>query len=336
MSAMLKTNGVKIKGVGRYAPEIVATNDDYAKIVETNDEWITQRTGIKTRHISNGEPTYYLGAMAAKEAIANAGISAEEIGLILASTCTPDYYTPSTACLVQRELGVSGCPAIDINCACSGFVYAVDMAKRYLAEGDIKYVLVVAAEELSKFVDYTDRSTCILFGDAAAAVVLEKEEDTLFASYTAADGMGAPYLAARALLTTNPFRQTESEFDMNMPEPNKHFLLQDGKEVYKFATKALPKAVEEACKKADISPEELDAIIPHQANIRIIETAAKHLKVPMDKMVLNISDYGNTSSASIPGAFYDGVSSGRIKRGDKVCFVGFGGGLTYGAVVIEY
>ena len=149
---MLKTNGVKIKGVGRYAPEIVATNDDYAKIVETNDEWITQRTGIKTRHISNGEPTYYLGAMAAKEAIANAGISAEEIGLILASTCTPDYYTPSTACLVQRELGVSGCPAIDINCACSGFVYAVDMAKRYLAEGDIKYVLVVAAEELSKFV----------------------------------------------------------------------------------------------------------------------------------------------------------------------------------------
>lgn len=336
VSAMLKTNGVKIKGVGRYAPEIVATNDDYAKIVETNDEWITQRTGIKTRHISNGEPTYYLGAMAAKEAIANAGISAEEIGLILASTCTPDYYTPSTACLVQRELGVSGCPAIDINCACSGFVYAVDMAKRYLAEGDIKYVLVVAAEELSKFVDYTDRSTCILFGDAAAAVVLEKEEDTLFASYTAADGMGAPYLAARALLTTNPFRQTESEFDMNMPEPNKHFLLQDGKEVYKFATKALPKAVEEACKKADISPEELDAIIPHQANIRIIETAAKHLKVPMDKMVLNISDYGNTSSASIPGAFYDGVNSGRIKRGDKVCFVGFGGGLTYGAVVIEY
>ena len=212
---MLKTNGVKIKGVGRYAPEIVATNDDYAKIVETNDEWITQRTGIKTRHISNGEPTYYLGAMAAKEAIANAGISAEEIGLILASTCTPDYYTPSTACLVQRELGVSGCPAIDINCACSGFVYAVDMAKRYLAEGDIKYVLVVAAEELSKFVDYTDRSTCILFGDAAAAVVLEKEEDTLFASYTAADGMGAPYLAARALLTyssvaENPAQETYS------------------------------------------------------------------------------------------------------------------------------
>lgn len=333
---MLKTTGVKVKGIGRYVPELIASNDDYAKIVETNDEWITQRTGIKTRHISNGEPTYFLGAKAAEEAVKDAGISAEEIGIIIVTTCTPDYFTPSAACLIQRELGISGCPALDVNCACSGFVYAVDMAKRYLACGDIKYALVVAAEELSKFVDYTDRSTCILFGDAAAAVVLEKAEDTLFSSFLAADGSGAGYLASRALLTLNPFRQTETEFDMNMPEPNKHYLLQDGKEVYKFATKALPKATEEACRKADITPAELDAIIPHQANVRIIETAAKHLKVPMEKMVLNIDKYGNTSSASIPNAFYDGVKDGRIKRGDKVCFVGFGGGLTYGACIIEY
>ncbi|MCD8095026.1 MAG: ketoacyl-ACP synthase III [Ruminococcus sp.] len=333
---MEKTTGVKILGVGRYVPELVATNDDYAKIVETSDEWITQRTGIKTRHISDGEPTYYLGAMSAKEAIENAGIAAEDIGLILVTTCTPDYFTPSTACLIQRELGVVGCPAIDLNCACSGFVYAVDMARRYLLCDDIKYVLVVAAEELSKFVDYSDRSTCILFGDAAAAVVLEKSEDTLFSSFLAADGSGAGYLASRAMLTINPFRQTDSEFDMQMPEPNKHYLLQDGKEVYKFATKAMPYAVEKACEAAGIEPDDLDAIIPHQANIRIIETAAKHLHVPIDKMVLNIADYGNTSSASIPNAFYDGIESGRIKHGDKVCFVGFGGGLTYGACIVEY
>ena len=315
---MKKTTGVRIKGAGRYVPELIATNDDYAKIVDTNDEWITQRTGIKTRHISNGEPTYYLGAMAAKEALKDAGIGADEIGLIIATTCTPDYFTPSTACLS------------------SGFVYAVDMARRYLLCDDIKYVLVVAAEELSKFVDYEDRSTCILFGDAAAAVVLEKSEDTLFSSCLKADGSGARYLASRALLTINPFRQTETEFDMEMPEPHKHYLIQDGKEVYKFATNALPAAVAEACEKAEISPEELDAIVPHQANVRIIETAAKKLHVSMDKMVLNIADYGNTSSASIPNAFVDGVKSGRIKRGDKVCFVGFGGGLTYGACIFEY
>lgn len=333
---MIKTTGVRIKGCGRYVPELIATNDDYARIVDTNDEWITQRTGIKTRHITNGEPTYYLGAMAAKAAIENAGITADEVGMIIATTCTPDYYTPSTACLIQRELEVSGCPAVDINCACSGFVYAVDMARRYMLAGDINNVLVVAAEELSKFVDYEDRSTCILFGDAAAAVVLERTEDTLFSSFLAADGSGAQYLASRALHSVNPFRQTETEFDMKMPEPNKHYLLQDGKEVYKFATCALPKAVSEACVKAGLTPDELDAIIPHQANVRIIETAAKHLKVSMDKMVLNISEYGNTSSASIPNAFFDGIASGRIKRGDKVCFVGFGGGLTYGACIIEY
>lgn len=333
---MTKTTGVRIKGTGRFVPELVASNEDFARIVDTNDEWITQRTGIKTRHISDGEPTYYLGAMAAKAAVENAGIRAEDIGLIIATTCTPDYYTPSTACLIQRELGASGCPAIDINCACSGFVYAVDMARRYLLADDIDYVLVVATEELSKFVDYEDRSTCILFGDAAAAVVLEKADDALFSSYLAADGSGAHYLAARALHSVNPFRKTEADFDMKMPVPNKHYLLQDGKEVYKFATCALPKAVSEACTKAGITPDELDAIIPHQANVRIIETAAKHLKVPMDKMVLNIADYGNTSSASIPNAFADAVNSGRIKRGDKVCFVGFGGGLTYGACILEY
>lgn len=329
--------GVKIKGIGKYVPELIATNEDFTKIVDTSDEWITQRTGIKTRHITNGEPNYYLGAKAAEAAIADAGIKAQDIDLIIVATCTPDFYTPSEACLIQREIGASGSMAMDINCACTGFDYGLDMAKRYLqTEDDVKTVLLVAAEELSKFVDYTDRSSCILFGDGAAAFVLEKQENTLYSSYLGADGSGAKFLAARALRSENVFRTNKEEFDMAMPELKAHLFTQDGKEVYKFATRALPDAVSKACKKAGISPEELDAIVPHQANVRIIETAAKNLGVSMDKMVVYIDRYGNTSSASIPIAFCDAVADGRIKRGDRICLVGFGGGLTYAAVVFEY
>lgn len=332
-----KVTGVKIKGIGKYVPEMVATNEDFTKIVETSDEWITQRTGIKQRHITNGEPTYYLGAMAAKAAMADAGVKAEDIGLIIATTVTGDYFTPSLSCLIQREIGAIGCIAFDLNAACAGFVYGFDTAKRYLQTGDgIKTVLLVASEELSKFVDYTDRSSCVLFGDGAAAFVLETAEDTTYSSFLGADGNGAKYLASRALKSENALRTNSEEFDMDMPETKDYFFKQDGKEVYKFATKALPNAVEQACAKIEISPDDLDWIVPHQANIRIIETAAKHLGVSMDKFPVYIDRYGNTSSASIPIAFCDAVAEGRIKRGDKVCLVGFGGGLTYGAAVFEY
>ncbi|MDO4945414.1 MAG: beta-ketoacyl-ACP synthase III [Ruminococcus sp.] len=334
---MAKVTGIKVKGIGSYVPEAIATNEDFAKIVDTSDEWITQRTGIKTRHITNGEPNYYLGARAAEKAIADAGIEPTDIDLIIVATCTPDFYTPSEACLIQREIGAIGSMAMDINCACTGFDYGVDMAKRYLqSDDDVHTVLLIAAEELSKFVDYTDRSSCILFGDGAAAFVLQKQENALYASYLGADGNGAKFLAARALKSENVFRTNKEEFDMDMPELKDYFFTQDGKEVYKFATKALPNAVLKACEKAGISPEELDAIVPHQANVRIIETAAKNLGVSMDKMVVYIDRYGNTSSASIPMAFCDAVAEGRIKRGDKICLVGFGGGLTYAAVVFEY
>lgn len=337
MEQIAKKTGIRVKGIGKFVPELVATNDDFAKIVETSDEWITQRTGIKTRHITNGEPTYYLGAMAAKEAIANAGIEASEIDLIIATTVTPDFYTPSLSCLIQREIGAIGSLAMDVNCACAGFVYGVDMAKRYLqADDDVKTVLLVAAEELSKFVDYTDRSSCVLFGDGAAAFVLEKQEDTIYSSFLGADGNGAKFLVSRALKSENAFRTNKEEFDMAMPITKDYFFTQDGKEVYKFATKALPNAVKKSCEKAGITPDELDEIVPHQANIRIIETAAKNLDLPMDKFPMYIDRYGNTSSASIPLAFYDAVQDGKIKRGDKVCLVGFGGGLTYGGVVFEY
>lgn len=316
---------------------MIAANEDFAKIVDTSDEWITQRTGIKTRHITNGEPTYFLGTQAAKAAMADAGVEAKDIDLIICATLTPDFFTPSTACLIQREIGAVGSMAIDINCACTGFCYGIDMARRYLlSEDDVDTVLLVANEELSKFVDYTDRSTCVLFGDGAAAFVLERKKDALYSSFLGADGNGAKYLTSRALRSDNAFRTNEEDFDMDMPVTKDHYFVQDGKEVYKFATKTMPMAIQKACEKAEISPEELDAIVPHQANVRIIETAAKNLGLSMDKMVVYIDRYGNTSAASIPIAFCDAVAEGRIKRGDKVCLVGFGGGLTYAGVVFEY
>ena len=331
------TCGIHIKGTGSFVPELIADNEMFSKIVDTNDEWITQRTGIKTRHISNGEPNFYLGAKAAEKAMADAGITAQDIDLIIVSTCTPDFYTPSEAALIQREIGAIGSMAIDINCACTGFDYGLDMAKRYLqSEDGVDTVLLVATEELSKFVDYTDRSSCILFGDGAAAFVLERNKQTLYSSYLGADGNGAKFLVSRALKSENVFRTNKEDFDMAMPQTKDYFFAQDGKEVYKFATKALPDAVLHACEKAGMTPDELDCIVPHQANVRIIETAAKNLGISMDKMIVYIDRYGNTSSASIPIAFCDAVAEGRIKRGDKVCFVGFGGGLTYAAVIFEY
>lgn len=329
--------GVKIIGVGKYVPELIVTNEMMSEIVETNDEWITTRTGIKSRHITNGEPTYHLGAMAAKEAIEDSGINPKDIGLIIVTTITNDFSTPSAACLIQREIGAVGSMAIDINCACAGFVYAYDMAKRYLqTDESLKYALVVSAEELSKITDYTDRSTCVLFGDGAAAVVMELAENKMFSSYLGADGTGAEFLLARSYNSETPFTTNHDRFDDKMPDGNSHFLYQNGKEVYKFATKTLPSAVKTACEKIGLSPEDLDIIIPHQANVRIIETAAKNLNLSMDKFYLNLDKHGNTSSASIPLALYDAVKEGKLKRGDKACIVGFGAGLTYGGVVFEF
>ncbi len=329
--------GVKILGAGKYVPELVVTNEMMSEIVETNDEWIRTRTGIKTRHITNGEPTYHLGAMAAEEALKNSGIKPEDIGLIIVSTITNDFTTPSASCLIQREIGAIGSMAIDVNCACSGFVYSFDMAKRYLqTDDDLKYALVISAEELSKITDYTDRSTCVLFGDGAAAIVLEKCEDSIYAEYLGADGSGAEYLLARSYVSDTPFTTNHDKFDDKMPDGVSHYLYQNGKEVYKFATKTLPAAVNKACEKAGISPDELKVIIPHQANVRIIETAAKNLGLSMDKFYLNLDSHGNTSSASIPLALYDAIKEGKLNRGDKACFVGFGAGLTYGGVVFEY
>ena len=329
--------GIRILGTGNYQPQKKVVNEDFTAFIDTSDEWITTRTGMKERFVSNGEPTWFMGAQAAKDAIAAAGISPEEIGVIIDTSVTPDYYTPSMACMIQRELGAVNAMTIDVNCACAGCVYGIDMAKRYLqTDNDIKYALVVANENLTKITDYTDRSTCVLFGDGAAAVVMERADDALYSSFLGADGTGAKFLFARSLPPANAFMTGEGRVDDGFPESNAHYLYQDGREVYKFATKALPNALTKAAEKIDFDLNTLDHIIPHQANVRIIETAAKNLGISMDKFIINLDKHANTSSASIPIALDEAVKDGRIKKGDKVGLVGFGAGLTYGAIIFEF
>ena len=330
--------GIKILGTGSYVPDFCVSNDDMTKIVDTNDEWITTRTGIKNRHISDGQPTWWMGVQAAKKAIEDAGISPNQIGLIVDTSVTHDFYTPSTACIIQDKIGAVNATAFDINAACAGFVFALDCANRYMAtDENMEYALVISNEMLSRITDYDDRSTCVLFGDGAAAVVLKKS-DTFFTSFTHTKGEDAKYLYAK---NNNPKTRFQTNIkpeysDGFSDESTKSYLIQSGRDVYKFATKALPEAVEKAAAKAGLDINEIDHIIPHQANIRIIETAAKNLKLPMEKFLVNIADHGNTSSASIPICFDEMLKAGKIKRGEKVCFVGFGAGLTYGAVIVEY
>lgn len=329
--------GIRILGTGNYQPQKKVVNEDFTAFIDTSDEWITTRTGMKERFVSNGEPTWFMGAQAAKDAIAAAGISPEDIGVIIDTSVSPDYYTPSMACMIQRELGAVNAMTIDVNCACAGCVYGIDMAKRYLqTDDDIKYALVVANENLTKLTDYTDRSTCVLFGDGAAAVVMERADSALYSSFMGADGTGAKFLFARSIPPANAFMTGEGRVDDGFPESNSHYLYQDGREVYKFATKALPNALTKAAGKIDFDLNTLDHIIPHQANVRIIETAAKNLGISMDKFIINLDKHANTSSASIPIALDEAVKDGRIKKGDKVGLVGFGAGLTYGAIIFEF
>ncbi len=327
--------GINIVSMGSYVPEQSVTNDDLAKFVDTNDEWIRTRTGIVSRHISGWEPTWYMGAEACKKAVEKAGINPDEIGLIICCTITNDFHTPSVASIIQNEIKAFNAMAFDLNAACTGYIYAMDTARRFLeTEENMKYALVVASENLSRITDFTDRGTCILFGDGASASVIEKS-DKLYSSYLASDGSGARLLFARCINRKEEFADL-TEFDDGFADPKMHGLVQNGKEVYKFATKALPKALESAAAKINMTADDIDVIVPHQANLRIIETAAKNMKVSMDKMVITLDHNGNTSSSSVPLAFDEALQNGKIKRGDKVCMVGFGAGLTYGAIILEY
>lgn len=328
--------GIKIIGTGMYVPDIIVTNDDLATIVDTSDEWITQRTGIKTRHLTNGELTFQMGAKAAKEAIENAGIMPEDIDMILGTTMTPDCFMPSMACLVGHELNINNAVCMDLNAACTGYIYALDTARSFLETGNYKNILIVSSEVMSRTIDFNDRATCVLFGDGAGATVVTKSEG-LYASNLGGNPTGALKLYAKLPAPNHPFKKGDS--DWGNPDVNAYIdeaIRMEGDEVYKFATTVMPKAVKNVVEKAGISLEQLDMLIPHQANVRILLSSNKRLKMPFEKIYVGIEEYGNISSACIPLAMHKLSKENKLKSGDKICIVGFGAGLTYGSVVFEW
>lgn len=327
--------GIHILGTGSYLPETVVDNNAFTAIVDTSDEWIVRHSGIRTRHFADG-PTYELAVKAARSALESAHTPPEDIDLILCTTVTSDYDTPSLACVVQGLLGAKNAVALDVNAACAGFVYGLDMANMYLQHG-YRRVLLISAESLSKVTDFSDRSTCVLFGDGAGAAVLE-HSDAPFFSALGADGTGACTLFARKPDNPNPFLQNQrrtSDAD-GFPESKPGMIYMAGQAVYKFAVTAMPAALRQVCARAGMDLTDLDWIIPHQANLRIIQTAVSALKLPMEKFICNIAESANISSACIPVALDQAVRDGRIRRGQKIGVVGFGAGLVYGSAVFEY
>ncbi len=323
-----------ISGTGSYLPEKIVTNDDMAKIVDTSDEWIFSRSGIKERrYASEKEFTSDMAAAAGKKAIESAGILPHDIDLVLIATVNPDMMFPSTACIVQAKLGIrTNIPCFDIEAACSGFVYGVEIATRMMQSGHYKTALVIGAEKLTSMVNWQDRNTCVLFGDGAGAVILKAIDEPnvgIIDNVLGADGSGNMILSIPAGGSAMP---ANAETVAN----NMHSIRMDGKEVFKLAVKIMQEKAFEVLERAGVKPEELTLLIPHQANARIIESVAKRLKLSDDKVYVNIDKYANTSSATIPIALDEVVRSGRIKRGDYILFVAFGAGLTWGATLVKW
>ncbi|ADG82922.1 beta-ketoacyl-ACP synthase III [Thermincola potens] len=308
---------VGIAGIGASIPNRVMTNYDLEKLVDTSDEWIRSRTGIVERRMAEkGQNTSDLAVEAAKNALADAGVGAQEVDLIIVATVTPDYSFPSTACLVQKRLGAVKAASFDLAAGCSGFVYGLVTGAQYIASGQYETVLVIGAEVLSKIVNWQDRNTCVLFGDGAGAAVLRPTQKGygLLSFQLGSDGSGG------GLLMMGP----------------DGYLKMNGREVFKFAVKIMGDAALEVIERAGLTPADIDFFIPHQANLRIIEAAAKRLAMPMDKVYVNVDRYGNTSAASIPVALYEARERGLIKSGDNLALVGFGAGLTWAAAVIRW
>ncbi len=320
----------RIVGTGSYVPSFVLTNDGLSKLVDTSDEWITTRTGIKERRICREETTGDMALKAAQSALSDSGITADSLDMIVAGTITPDYHTPSLSCLLQGQLGAANAFAFDINAACSGFVYGLDVISAYMAAGRVRRVLLVCSERLSSITDYEDRSTCVLFGDAAGAVVLEaSEEGGVLSTYVGADGAGAMHLYAPAPPPENPFAGER-------PQAGAPCIRMEGREVFKFAVNAMPRALDRVLEQAGFTAGELRHIIPHQANIRIIDAVIKRYGLSPDVVYTNLDRYGNTSSASIPLCLDELNRAGRLSPGDLVAMVGFGAGLTYGAALVRW
>ena len=321
-----------VTGWGRYAPSQVLTNADLEKLVDTSDEWIRSRTGIRERRVAAAhETTASMGAVAGLRAIRTAGIEPDDIDLILLATLTPDYWMPSTAALVKEAIGNTKATAFDVMAACSGFVYGFATAQAYIAGGLAKHVLVIGAELLTRFLDYTDRSTCILFGDGAGAVVLSASDEP-----GGALGVEMTTEPRGAYMIWLPAGGSKAPPSAGTISRGEHHIRMEGRETYRFATKTMATTALESIRRSGLEPGDIDLFIPHQANVRIIEAVAKGLDLPMDKMFINLDKYGNTSAASVPIALAEAVNEGRVKIGDNVTIVAFGAGFTSGAVTIEW
>ncbi len=321
-----------VTGWGRYAPAQVLTNKDLERLVDTSDEWIVSRTGIRERRVAAAdETTASMAAVAGLRAIRTAGIEPDDIDLILLATLTPDYWMPSTAALVKEAIGNTKAAAMDIAAACSGFVYAFATAQAYIASGLANHVLVIGAELLTRFLDYTDRSTCILFGDGAGAVVLSASDEP--GGALGVEMTTEPQGAYMIWLPAGGAKAPPSAATIARGE---HYIRMEGNQTYRFATKTMATTALTAISKAGLQPGDIDLFIPHQANIRIVEAVAKGLDLPMDKMYVNLDRYGNTSAASVPIALAEAVNEGRVKVGDNIVIVAFGAGFTSGAVAIRW
>jgi len=325
MTAKLCNAG--ILGTGFYVPEKIMTNADLEKIVETSDEWIVERTGIKERRIAeDNQPMSDLALRAAKDALADAGVAAEDLDLIIVATLTSDRIIPSTACMIQNLLG-----AFDLSAACSGFAYAASVAAQFIETGAYKKALVIGAETLSKYINWEDRNTCVLFGDGAGAAVLGQVEEGygILSFDLGSDGSGGDAIQIPSSGSLMPVSKESIDQKLNLIHMN-------GRDVFKFAVKAMGKTVKNSLAKIDMPQEKIDWLVPHQANIRIIESAAKRLSMPMDKVIVNIHKYGNMSAACIPIALAEAAAAKRFKKGDIIALSGFGAGLTWASCIIRW
>jgi 3-oxoacyl-[acyl-carrier-protein] synthase-3 len=329
----LPANRAIITGCGSFVPSKVLTNDDLARMVDTSDEWITTRTGIKTRHITTEEEsTAHLATEAAKRALQYAGLDGQDLDVIIVATITPEMVFPSTACFVQEALGAKKAWAFDVGAACSGFVYSLHLVHQLVETGRIDKALVIGAETLTKITNWKDRSSCILFGDGAGAVVLERRQNAgrgMMYSTLGADGAFWESLSCRAYGSRYPSSKP-------LDDPDKAFMQIKGREVYQQAVRRIVDAVTDCLEHCNLTLDDVAMVISHQMNARIIESAAKRLNLPADKIFINIQNYGNTSAASVPIAFDECVRQGKVRKGDIVIFVAFGAGVTWGANVIEF
>lgn len=323
----------RITGTGHFLPETVVTNDDLAKIMDTSDEWISSRTGIRQRRLVKEETTAFMSAKAAKRALSDAGLSADEIGLIIVATLSGDHVTPSCACEVQAQIGAKQAVAFDINAACSGFLFALQLASMYLEKGICRHALVIGAETLSKLMDWNDRSTCVLFGDGAGAAVLSAFSDEeavsrgLLSFTQGSDGERGMVLAGVNRTNNNPLIQTGTQ-------PG--YVHMDGQEVYKFAVTSVPVSIQKVLDEEGLTPEDIKYFLLHQANLRILQSVAKRLKTDIDKFPISLDHCGNISAASVPILLDEVNKKGLLQTGDKIVLAGFGGGLTWAACVMEW